>query len=437
MDAQVNEKDSQTGDNRSSPVLSSGDLRKICLDGGADDTGFVEINREALSSERDDILRVFPRTETIISVVKRVNRESIQSISSSVADYEYAKIHKDLFEIAGEILLQLNARGIRGVAIPPGFPMDMDRWPGKIWEVSHKTVAVEAGVGHMGVHRIVIHPRFGNHILLGAVLTDARLDRYDVPLDENPCIDCGLCVSVCPVRAISRESGVDFISCAMHNYHELFGGFQEWIEKIASSEDSKEYRSQIRDRETLTKWQSLTYGYAYRCSHCMAVCPAGEENVKSYTSDKKRYFQEIVKPLKSKQEPVYVIEGTPAEHAARRNENKDIHFVKNTIRPTSIPTFLFGTKLLFNPEQAKSLKMALNFVFTGKEETEAAISISDGSVSVEEGLLEKADLNVRVDSEAWIKIVNEEMSPLRALITGKMKVKGNPANLRKFKKCIL
>jgi epoxyqueuosine reductase QueG len=50
----------------------------------------------------------------------------------------------------------------------------MDRFnTGKIWVVSHKPVAVAAGLGHMGIHRNVIHPKFGNSILLGTVLVAA------------------------------------------------------------------------------------------------------------------------------------------------------------------------------------------------------------------------------------------------------------------------
>ena len=47
------------------------------------------------------------------------------------------------------------------------------RFPGKIWVVSHKPIAVAAGLGQMGVHRNVIHPRFGNFILLGTILVAA------------------------------------------------------------------------------------------------------------------------------------------------------------------------------------------------------------------------------------------------------------------------
>jgi epoxyqueuosine reductase QueG len=38
-----------------------------------------------------------------------------------------------------------------------GFPMEMSNFPGKVWVVSHKPVAVAAGLGQMGLHRNVIH----------------------------------------------------------------------------------------------------------------------------------------------------------------------------------------------------------------------------------------------------------------------------------------
>ena len=422
---------------RERPRILADDLRRICIEEGADDVGFVEVGRDALSGERRDILRVYGDTRTLISVVKAVNPESIHSPSASVADHEFSKIHKDLYDVTGRIIKRLNASGIRGVAIPPGFPMDMDRWPGKIWEVGHKTVAVEAGVGRMGKSRIVIHPVFGNLIILDTILINATLDRYDSPLKENPCIDCMLCVSVCPVGAIGKNGEFDFMSCAMHNYHDLFGGFQEWVEDVVASKNVRAYRSKVSDGETAAKWQSLTYGHFYRCSYCMAVCPAGSEPLKKYRQDKKRYVQNVVNPLKEKREPVYVIGGTLAEEKASKNAHKFVRYVKNTIRPASIESFLNGIPLLFNPKKAEGLDLTLHFEFTGKEPGQATVRISHNKVNVSPGLNGNADLRIRADSGAWVKILNEEVSPLRALVTGKLKLKGNPSHLAKFKKCVL
>jgi epoxyqueuosine reductase QueG len=57
--------------------------------------------------------------------------------------------------------------------------------------------AVAAGVAHLGIHRNVIHPRFGSFVLLGTVLLDAEASAYDQPLADNPCLACKLCVAAC------------------------------------------------------------------------------------------------------------------------------------------------------------------------------------------------------------------------------------------------
>ncbi|WP_157261543.1 hypothetical protein [Paenibacillus sp. A3] len=48
---------------------------------------------------------------------------------------------------------------------------------GPQWFISHKPIAVAAGLGQMGIHRNVIHPKFGNFILLGTIVTLSCLPR--------------------------------------------------------------------------------------------------------------------------------------------------------------------------------------------------------------------------------------------------------------------
>jgi hypothetical protein len=64
-------------------------LRRLCLDCGADDAGLVEISRPALDDQRDDILRAFPPTRTLLGFVCRMNREPIRSPARSVANLEF------------------------------------------------------------------------------------------------------------------------------------------------------------------------------------------------------------------------------------------------------------------------------------------------------------------------------------------------------------
>ena len=63
---------------------------------------------------------------------------------------------------------------------------------------------------------------------------------------------------------------------------------------------------------------------SYRCSYCVAVCPAGEDVKPLYLRNKSAYVKQILKPLKDKAEPVYVKAGSNAEVVTGRNPRKEV-----------------------------------------------------------------------------------------------------------------
>lgn len=72
-----------------SAPLDAGWLRRLCFDAGADDVGFVEVERAELASQRSEIDALLPGTRTLISVICRMNREPIRSVARSVANLEF------------------------------------------------------------------------------------------------------------------------------------------------------------------------------------------------------------------------------------------------------------------------------------------------------------------------------------------------------------
>jgi Fe-S-cluster-containing hydrogenase component 2 len=412
-------------------------LRQLCRECGADDAGLVELDRPALDGQRDDIRRAFPPTKTLLSFVCRMNREPIRSPARSVANLEFHHTGDHVNEVARKVVAALERQGVRALNPAMGFPMEMDRFPGgKIWVVSHKPVAVAAGLGHMGIHRNVIHPRFGNFILLGTVLVGAEATAYDRPLAYNPCLECKLCAAACPVGAIAPTGEFNFSACYTHNYREFLGGFTDWVEQIAGSQNVRDYRRRVADTESASMWQSLSFGANYKAAYCLSVCPAGEDVIGPYLTDKAAHLREVVRPLQGKEETVYVVAGSDAEeHVARRFPHKRVKRVGNGLRPRSIPRFLAGLCLTFQPGKAAGLSAVYHFTFTGKEAKEATVTIRNGTLKVEEGQQGQADLRVTADSETWLGFLAKERSLLWALLRRRIRLKGSPRLLVAFGRC--
>ena len=73
------------------------------------------------------------------------------------------------------------------------------------------------------------------------------------------------------------------------------GGFADWVENITGSKDAKDYRSKVSDAETVSMWQSLSFGANYKAANCIAVCPAGEDVIGPFLDDRKNYLKNVVK----------------------------------------------------------------------------------------------------------------------------------------------
>jgi len=389
-------------------------LRRLCLDAGADDVGFVEMDRPELATDRPGILAAFPYTKSLISFVCRMNREPIRTPARSVANLEFHHTGDHINEVARAIIAVLEARGVRAMNPSMGFPMEMDRFPGKVWVVSHKLAAVAAGLGQMGIHRNVIHPKFGSFILLGTILMDAPVSAYNKPLDYYPCVEC-------PTGAIGADGYFNFSACYTHNYREFMSGFTDWVEQIADSRNAEEYREKVADAESASMWQSLSFGANYKAASCLGVCPD---------------IVEVVKPLQQKSETVYVVPGSDAEsHVGRRFPQKTVKRVGNGLRPQSIAQFLGGLPNTFQREQAAGLNATYHFTFIGLEARQATVTIREKTLRIQEGHIGQPQLRIIADSRTWIRFIRKEVSILVALLTRRIRLKGSPQLLLAFGKC--
>lgn len=429
--------DSSASNNRPTS-LNTAWLRELCLELGADDVGFIPIESQELGAEKDKILECFPHTKSLVSLVCKMNRDDVRNPARSIANNEFHHAGHDVDDIARRIVRQLEDHGIRAINVTMGFPMEIHKFPERIWLIAHKIVAEAAGTGKMGIHRNVIHPKFGNFILLGTILLDTPLTSYTKPIDYNPCLSCKLCVAACPVGAIAPDGYFNGSACLTHNYREFLGGFQNWVDNVIESKTPEDFREKVSLGENVSMWQSLSFGANYKAAYCMATCPAGEDVIAPFLERRQDFVKEVLKPLQDKRETIYVVPGSDAEsYVQKRFPHKTVKRVHNGITPQSINGFLTGMRRIFQPEQAKGLDVTYQFKFTGKERREAIVTIKNQRVSVTDGVADKANLIVTADSAAWLKFLSNRTYLPLALLTGKIKLKGSPKLLLMFGKCFV
>ncbi len=408
------------------------DLARRC---GADDAGLVEIDRAALDDQRGLIRQVYAQTRTLLSFVVRMNREPIRSVVRSVANQEFHAVYDAVNETARSIVAALDEAHIPACNSVAAFPMEVQN-AGRTWLVGHKPVAVAAGLGQMGVHRSVIHPKFGSFILLGTVLIGKEASAYDRPIDYNPCLGCNLCVAACPVTALKPDGHFDFLTCYTHNYREFLGNFVDWVGQVADAKSAKDYRRKVPDGETISMWQSLSFKPGYKAAYCISVCPAGEDVINPFLEDRKAYVERIVRPLRDKAETLFVLPGSDAETEARqRFPNKAVKRVRRILRTPSIASFLAQLRFGFQRGKAKGLSAVYHLTFTGKEEAQVTVRIKDSRLSIASGHVGRPDVTIVADAGTWLKIVNRDYGILPAIVLRKLKIKGSMSLFRAFGQC--
>jgi hypothetical protein len=208
------------------------------------------------------------------------------------------------------------------------------------------------------------------------------------------------------------------------------------VETIAESKDAKEYRSTVTDSESASMWQSLSFGANYKAAYCLAVCPAGEDVIAPFLTNRNGFLKAVVKPLQDKKETVYVVSGSDAEaHVERRFPHKKAKLVSNGLRPRTIQQFLRALPLVFQRNQSEGLTATYHFSFHGEEAGHATVSIQEKTLQVQDGHVGRANLLITADSRTWLGVLAKEQSIVWAFIRRKIRIKGSPKWLLAFGKC--
>lgn len=202
--------------------LSSRDLEAAAQGYGASVARVADLARlQGLPTIPDNLFDGYIRAISIAARISDAVIDAIHDRPTPLYQQHYLQVNALLDQVALKIALLLQEQGAKALPIPASQTLDRENWRSHL---SHKAVAVAAGVGWQGKSLLAIHPKYGPRIRLVTVLTDARIEP-DAPL-KNRCGSCDACSTACPSQAIknnrtdshfpSREDALHFERCVEH-----------------------------------------------------------------------------------------------------------------------------------------------------------------------------------------------------------------------------
>jgi ferredoxin len=144
--------------------------------------------------------------------------------------------------------------------------------------LSLRHVAVEAGMGTLGLEVNLLTPEFGPRVYNGAVVTDAPLEP-DPRITDQLCIgeSCGRCLLSCPPNAVLHW-GLDKRKCALAAQPDGVASIIHGpLRELAHAATDDAVRRVVGGPALRKKWAAvvrLSNSYA-ACPRCLEVCPVG------------------------------------------------------------------------------------------------------------------------------------------------------------------
>ncbi|MGE0733639.1 MAG: hypothetical protein AB7G15_16585 [Alphaproteobacteria bacterium] len=221
--------------------------------------------------------RVAPDAKSVIVLGFRVPVAAFRCQSQHVYSYLNLRVLRRADRTAKTIADRLEALG---------HPCTVTPSNSTVWEIKYGTyghlslrhLAVEAGLGTLGLEINLLTPEYGPRVNFAAIVTELELEP-DKPMTEQVCIgeSCSRCVYACPTDAV-RHFGLDKRACATAAQITGFPNFMTQCMKMARGGRAVQeaYVNSQNFYQFWRGWTGVTGSYG-TCPRCEAVCPVGND----------------------------------------------------------------------------------------------------------------------------------------------------------------
>ena len=172
--------------------------------------------------------------------------------------------YRNIDEVLMRVASIIEGKGEMAVPVYGCFPYDV-KGKGDFWGYMGLVRMADAtGIGRMGKNGLLFNSNYGPRLILGGIVTTAKLPSMAWPKkDEKGCPEgCFVCQEACPVRAIDRSGRVDRIACIKYSMKSpIFSHFMAMSDMKPEDVQMINYLTAVDDHSM------------YRCIKCVSVCP--------------------------------------------------------------------------------------------------------------------------------------------------------------------
>ena len=198
--------------------MTNEEIKKFLKNKDAIGVGFA--SKETMYSPEGipsaDITSILPEAESAICFAFPLDKEKIRAYLNKDLPHGRVDHNKDNFDtyikiikISKELKENLEKKGYKAAIILPNWDYRGEGLRSIISQkpyISLRYLAVRSGVGIFGWSGNVLIKGYGAPILLGGVVTNAKLEPTDpLPESESVCNNCKLCTKVCAFRFMSDD----------------------------------------------------------------------------------------------------------------------------------------------------------------------------------------------------------------------------------------
>ncbi len=151
----------------------------------------------------------------VISIGVRLSSRILEEIvdrPTRLYFFHYQRTNILLDTLAIRLANHIQEKGYNAMPIPASQIVD---WENQRAHLSHKHVAVSAGLGWIGRNNLFVCEEYGAQVRLVSVVTDIPLEP-GTPIEKD-CGSCKACINVCPCGAI-KEDPEEFDHLGCFNY---------------------------------------------------------------------------------------------------------------------------------------------------------------------------------------------------------------------------